>query len=184
VKLKSVAIVVLLMLGCSAAFGQTFSFGFLSSSGLTEFCNYETFTVGGRGNFYVQGYDVLTVCPYTPPGLTAAPINGFGITVPTAAFAPVHGKAYVYSDQIFDAYYGGYTGEQWTVITKSAPGKVQFGKADWAGYVGFAGYEFLGNYGFLTSTIPSVERMAQQKTKTSTIATKTVKELKSQHSKK
>jgi hypothetical protein len=184
VKLKSVAVVVLLVLGCSAAFGQTFSFGFLSSSGINEFCNYEQFTVGGRDNFYVQGYDVLSVCPYVPVGLTAAPVNGFAISVPAAAFAPVHGKAYVYSDQIFDAYYGGYTGEQWTVLTKSVVSPILFGKTSWAGYVGFAGYEFLGNYGFLTTTLPTAERMALQTTRTSTIGTKTIKQLKAQHSKK
>ncbi len=182
-KIKSVAVLVLLVLGCSAAFAQTtYTFGFLSSSGVNEYCNYETFTVGGRDNFYVQGYDVLSLCPYSP--VAAAPINGFAISVPTAAFSPVNGKAYVYADQLYDAYYGGWTGEQWVGITKSAPGKVKFGNADWAGYVGFAGYEFLGNYGFLSTTIPSAERLAKQSIKTSTINTKTIKNLKAQHSKK
>ena len=74
-KLKSLAIITLLVLGCSAAFAQTYSFGFLSASGVNEYCNYETFTVGGRANFYLQGYDVLSACPYSPvPG---AAINGF-----------------------------------------------------------------------------------------------------------
>jgi hypothetical protein len=177
VKLKSLAIITLLVLGCSAAFAQTYSFGFLSASGVNEYCNYETFTVGGRANFYLQGYDVLSACPYSPvPG---AAINGFAINVPIAAFAPVHGKAYVYSDQIFDAYYGGWTQEQWTVITKTAPGKVQFGHADWAGYVGFFGYEFLGNYGFITATLPgSAPSAALLK---STINTKAVRDLKAKH---
>jgi hypothetical protein len=177
VKLKSVATIVLFVLGCSAAFGQTtYSFGLLSASGVNEYCNYEQFTVGGRDNFYLQGYDVLSMCPYAPvPG---AAINGFAITVPVAAFAPVHGKAFVYADQIFDAYYGGWTQEQWTVITKTAPGKVQFGKADWAAYVGFFGYEFLGNYGFLTNTLPGAAKKALQK---STISTKTVQDLKAAH---
>jgi hypothetical protein len=183
VKLKSVAILVLLVLGCSAAFAQTtYSFGFLSSSGISEYCNYETFTVGGRDNFYVQGYDVLSLCPYSP--IAGAAINGFAITVPVAAFSPVNGKAFVYADQLYDAYYGGYTGEQWVVITKAAPGKQKFGNADWAGYVGFFGYEFLGNYGFLSATLPSAERLAGQKIKTSTINTKTLKNLKAQHTKK
>jgi hypothetical protein len=178
VKLKSFAVVMLLVVGCSAAFAQTtYSFGFLSASGVNEYCNYETFTVGGRANFYVQGYDVLSACPYSPvPG---AAINGFAITVPLAAFAPVHGKAYVYSDQIYDAYYGGWTQQQWTVITKSAPGKVQFGNADWAGYVGFFGYEFLGNYGFITATLPGTA--PSKSLLKSTINTKTLHALKTSH---
>jgi hypothetical protein len=153
VKLKSLIVLTLLVLGCGAAFGQSYSFGFLSSSGLNEYCNYESFQTGGRDNFYLQGYDVLSVCPYSPT--PAAAINGFAITVPIAAFAPVHGRAYVYSDQLYDAYYGAYTGFQWTVLTKTAVNKVdRFGAYNWAGYAGFAGYEFLGNFGFLTTTIP------------------------------
>jgi hypothetical protein len=176
-KLKSLAIVVLLVVGCSAAFGQSYSFGFLSASGINEDCNYEAFTTGGRANFYMQGYDVLTACPYSP--IAGAAINGFAINVPIAAFAPVHGAAYVYADQIFDAYAGYYTGEQWVVLTKTAPGKLQFGKETWAGYVGFFGYEFLGNYGFLTATIPgSANSKALLK---STVNTKTVKNLKASH---
>jgi hypothetical protein len=178
VKLKSLAIIALLVLCCSAAFAQTsYSFGFLSASGVNEYCNYEAFTVGGRANFYLQGYDVLTACPYSP--VSGAAINGFAITVPLAAFAPVHGKAYVYSDQIFDAYYGGWTQEQWTVLTKVVPGKVQFGNADWAGYVGLFGYEFLGNYGFITTTLPGSS--PSHPVLKSTINTKAVRNLKAQH---
>jgi hypothetical protein len=176
VKVKSLAIIVLLVVGCSAAFAQSYSFGFLSSSGLNEYCNYEQFTTGGRANFYLQGYDVLSLCAgsFAP----AAAINGFAINVPIAAFAPVNGKAYVYSDQIFDAYYGGWTQEQWTVITKTAPTKIKFGNESWAGYVGFFGYEFLGNYGFLTTVLPSAATKPLQKT---TISTQTVKDLKATH---
>ncbi|MGA7294320.1 MAG: hypothetical protein WBW53_15805 [Terriglobales bacterium] len=176
-RLKSLAIMVLFVLGCSAAFAQTsYSFGFLSASGVNEYCNYESFTTGGRANFYLQGYDVLATCPYSPvPG---AAINGFAINVPSAAFAPVHGPAYVYADQLYDAYYGGWTEEQWVVLTKTAPTKIKFGNESWAGYVGFFGYEFLGNYGFLTSTLPANAKAAF---KTSTINTKTLKALKAAH---
>ncbi len=175
-KLKSLVVLVVLVLGCSAAFAQSYSFGFLSSSGVREYCNYESFTVGGRANFYLQGYDVLSACPYSP--VSGAAINGFAINVPIAAFAPVHGAAYVYADQLYDAYYGAWTQEQWVVITKLAPGKIQFGKETWAGYVGFFGYEFLGNYGFLTATIPGGSAPTL---KTSTINTKSMKALRAAH---
>jgi hypothetical protein len=177
VKLKSLATIVLLLVACSAAFAQgSYSFGFLSASGVNEYCNYESFATGGRANFYMQGYDVLSTCPYSP--VSGAAINGFAITVPTAAFAPVHGKAYVYSDQIFDAYAGAWTQEQWTVITKTAPTTIKFGNQSWAGYVGFFGYEFLGNYGFLTSTLPAA---ASKPVLKSTINTTTVQNLKASH---
>jgi hypothetical protein len=159
VKLKSLAVLVVLVLGCSAAFAQgSFSFGFLSSSAVNEYCNYESFSTGGSGNFYMQGYDVLSACPYSP--ISGAAIEGVAINVPIAAFAPVHGKAYVYADQIEDAYYGAYTGLQWMVITKTAPTKLQFGNESWAGYLGAFGYEFLGNYGFLTNTLPAAASKA------------------------
>jgi len=177
VKLKGLAVIVLLVVGCSAAFAQSYSFGFLSSSGANEYCNYEQFTTGGRANFYLQGYDVLTMCPNSP--VAGAAINGFAISVPVAAFAPVNGKAYVYSDQIYDAYYGGWTQEQWTVITKTAPTKLKFGNESWAGYIGFFGYEFLGNYGFLTATLPSAA--SHKPLLQSTINTQTVKNLKATH---
>jgi len=155
VKLKSLAIIALLVLGCSAAFAQTsYSFGFLSQDAVNEYCNYETFTVGGGGNFYLQGYDVLSLCPYNTTGVNAA-IAGFKLNVPVAAFAPINGSGYVYADQVYDAYSGYYTGEQWIVLTKTAPTKLKFGNYSWAGYIGFFGYEFLGNYGFLTNTLPS-----------------------------
>lgn len=175
-KVKSLAIITLLVLGCGAAFAQSYSFGFLSSSGVNEYCNYETFTTGGHANFYLQGYDVLSTCPYSP--VSGAAIAGFAISVPVAAFAPINGKAFVYADQLYDAYYGGWTQEQWVVLTKTAPTKLKFGNYSWAGYVGFFGYEFLGNYGFLTTTLPAA---AQTHLQTSTINTKAIKSLKAAH---
>lgn len=173
-KLKSLAVITLVILGCSAAFAQTsYSFGFLSVSGINEYCNYESFTVGpaARGNFYLQGYDVLDTCPYSPvPG---ASINGFAITVPATAFSPVSGRGYVYSDQLYDAYAGTWTEEQWTVLTKTAVNHInKFGNWNWAGYVGFFGYEFLGNYGFLSNNIPAVASKATNGKSTMSVVNK------------
>ena len=78
-------------------------------------------------------------------------------------------QAYVYADQIYDAYYQGWTGEQWIGITKTAPTKLKFGNYSWAGYVGFFGYNFLGNYGFLTTTLPEASKSGKGASK-STIA--------------
>jgi hypothetical protein len=160
VKIKSLAVIAILVLGCSAALAQTsYSFGFLSASGVGEYCNYEAFTTGGHDNFFLQGYDVLSACPYEPNAGVNASIEGLAISVPTAAFTPLHGKAYVYADQEIDAYYGAYTGEQWMVVTKTAVNASNnFDNRNWVGYIGVVGYEFLGNYGFLTTTIPAVSK--------------------------
>ncbi len=159
-KIKSLAVIAILVLGCSAALAQnSYSFGFLSASGVGEYCNYETFVTGGHSNFYLQGYDVLSACPYEPNAGVNASIEGLAISVPTSAFTPLHGKAYVYADQEIDAYYGAYTGEQWMVVTKTAVNASNnFDNRNWIGYIGVVGYEFLGNYGFLTTTIPEVSK--------------------------
>jgi hypothetical protein len=158
VKIKSLAVIAILVLGCSAALAQnSYSFGFLSASGVGEYCNYESFTTGGHDNFFLQGYDVLSACPYEPNAGVNASIEGLAISVPTSAFTPLHGKAYVYADQEIDAYYGAYTGEQWMVVTKTAVNASNnFDNRNWVGYIGIVGYEFLGNYGFLSNTIPEV----------------------------
>jgi hypothetical protein len=150
-KLKMLVVVTLLVLGCSAGFAQT-SLGFLGYNPVIEYCNYETMTISG---FYLQGYDVLSSCPYSP--VSGASIEGFAINVPKSASAPVTGSAYVYADQLYDAYSNAFTGEQWAVITKTKPSTKLF-EYGWAGYVGFAGYEFLGNYGYLSGTLPAVQK--------------------------
>jgi hypothetical protein len=161
-KLKSLVVITLLVLGCSAAFGQ--NLGFLDYTGGVEYCNWESLNIiPGYANFYVQGYDVLSSCPYSPVG--GASINGFKISVPKTADAPLSGASYVYADQLYDAYYGFWTGLQWVVITKTkAPTKIKSTTPfSWAGYVGEVGYEFLGNYGFLSNTIPSADRVTKTK---------------------
>lgn len=152
-KLKCLAVIAVLVLGSSAALAQkSYAFGFLGPDGAFQYCNYEAFTTGGTNNFYLQGYDVLSACPNSSN--SSASIAGTAITVPSA-WAMVRGNAYAYADAIFDAYSGTYTGEQWFVITKTAPTKLKFGNYSWVAYYGFFGYEFLGGYGFLTTNIPS-----------------------------
>lgn len=155
-KLKSLAVITLLVIGCSFASAQ--SFGFLSYTGGLEYCNYEQMTVSG---FYVQGFDNLSPCGINTP----ATIEGFVISVPASAGAPVHGKNAAYADNLIDALYYYYTGEQWAVLSNlKAPAKLKAGKYNWAGYIGFSGYEFLGNFGFLTTTIPGKGAAASHKT--------------------
>jgi hypothetical protein len=158
-KLKSLAVLTVLILGCSAAFAGTYSFGFLDYTGGVEYCNYEYFATGGNGNFYMGGFDVLSPCPYTVNA--TAPATGLGIKV-AAGDLETYGLqkgitgagAYAYADSLLDSYYGYYTGENILTVTKTAVGPIKKNKWNWDLFVGFSGAEFLANYGFLTTTIP------------------------------
>jgi hypothetical protein len=152
-KLKTLAVIALLVLGCSAAFAQTtVTFGFQDYTGSILYCNYETFTYGGADNFYAQGIDNLSNCSAANP---AATVEGLKISIYQAANTPVPGWGYAMADNIVDAIYGVYTGEQWLYLTHTKANNPRFPKWGWAGYIGYGGYEFFGNYGYLSSTIPA-----------------------------
>ncbi len=158
-KLKCLVIITLIVLGCSSALAGTYAFGFLNYTGGVEYCNYEAFETGGGGNYYLQGFDVLSDCPgFRIPEI---PIVGVGTTVPAAAVGGsgvpkgITGKGvYVYADDIFDAYCGCYSGELELVLTGTAVGPLKKNKWNWDILLGISGSEFLGNYGFLTATLP------------------------------
>jgi len=150
--LKSLAVITLLVLGCSAAFGQgSFTLGFTSAGDLNLYCNYEEIQYGGTNNFYMQGIDNLQngcLGPYN------ATIEGVKLVINVLDGAPVtSGPAYVYADNYFDAISGSYTGAQLLTITQIKPSKrlLHYG---WVTYYGFDGYEFLYNYGYLSASYP------------------------------
>jgi hypothetical protein len=163
VKLKTLAVLAVLVLCCSGAFAQgSYAFGFLSYTGGVEYCNYEQFTTsnpfGGSQPFFLQGIDNLT----TACGLFYdATIEGVAVSVPSPKLSGVPGglagRDYVYADNLFDAFYLGFSQEQWMVITKTVPSTIQKNHWGWVGYASFGGFIFGDNYGFLTSTIPGKE---------------------------
>ena len=69
-KLKSLAVITLLVLGCSAAFAQgSFTLGFASAGDLGLYCNFEAIVYGGSNNFYMEGVDnIQAACFCTLPG--------------------------------------------------------------------------------------------------------------------
>jgi hypothetical protein len=151
-KLKSLAVLTVLVLGCSAAFAQgSFVLGFTSAGDLGLYCNYEEIQYGGSNNFYMQGIDNLQDACFAPVNAT---VEGVKVSISAADGAPVlSGPAYAYADNIIDADSGGYTGLQWFVITQTKPSKL-LRHWGWVGYLGFSGLEFLGNYGYLSASIP------------------------------
>jgi hypothetical protein len=161
VKLKTLAVLAVLVFGCSAAFAQgSFSFGFLSYTGGVEYCNYETFTTGnpfgGSSPFFLQGIDNLTAAC----GLFYdATIEGVAVSVPgpklTGLPGGLAGRDYVYADNLYDAFYLGFSQEQWLVITKTEASTIQKNHWGWVGFASFGGFIFGDNYGFLTTTLPT-----------------------------
>jgi hypothetical protein len=160
-KLKSLAVITLLVIACSSAFAQSYAFGFLNYTGGMQYCNYEVFQTGGAGNFYLSGMDVLDACASSANPF--ATIEGTAIRVTTlnlesTGLQPgITGPGrYIYADAIMDAYAGSYTGEQWITITAtSVNSKNKAGKWNWDSFLGFSGYEFLGGFGFLTDKLPN-----------------------------
>jgi len=159
-KLTSLAVITLLvLLGCSgAAFAQgSFVLGFASAGDEGLYCNYEEveYGPGSENNFYMQGIDNLEDACFVETNATA---EGVKVSITAADGAPVSsGPAYGYADNIYDAFSDDYTGFQWYVITQTKPSKLlkHYG---WVGYAGFSGLEFLGNYGYLSASIPGANK--------------------------
>jgi len=156
-KLKSLAVITLLVLGCSAAFAQgSATLGFTSAGDLGIYCNFEEIQWGGYNNFYFQGVDDITDACFAEFG--NATVEGVKVSIAAIDGAPVlTGPAYAYADNIYDAFSGYFTGAQWFVITQTKPSKLlkHYG---WVGYLGIDGYEFFGNYGYLTSELPTAPK--------------------------
>jgi hypothetical protein len=159
-KLKSLAVITLFVLGCSSAFAQSYAFGFLNYTGGMQYCNYEIVQTGGAGNFYLSGMDVLDACassanPFATIEGTAIKVTSLDLESTGLQPGITGSGRYIYADAIMDAYAGSYTGEQWITITAtSVNSKNKAGKWNWDSFLGFSGYEFLGGFGFLTDKLP------------------------------
>lgn len=145
-KLKSLAVITLLILGCSSAFAGTFSLGFMDYSGSTTFCDYETVTTHSP---YAGGVHNFSVCGLAANGAMV----GFFMNIPRSNNAPVKGNVLALADNSFDAQYQFYTGCQIDWVTKLKPNNPNFG---WSFYFTCGGGgDYLGNFGFLTTTLGS-----------------------------
>ena len=144
-KLKSLAVITLLVLGCSAAFAQNYSFGFESYDGTIQYCDYETLSVTAP---YAAGTHVLTSCQLPLNGLMV----GLKTFIPVSTGAPVTGTVYALADSTADAQYLGVSGEQLDWVTKLVAVNTHNPKWGWSFYITFGGgSDYLGNYGYLTS---------------------------------
>ncbi len=155
-KLTSLTIIFLVVLGCVLASaqtpGQTYAFGFVSADGV-QFCNYELMQQYSSNSAIWEGLDVLDACGIFPP--VEATIVGATANIP-AANNPVHVpiKGVVYADNLYDATNYGYTGIQWFVLTALTPSTSKYG---WVGFASYEGIIYGAEYGYLTATLPDVK---------------------------
>ena len=156
-RLKSLAVITLLFLGCSAAFGQKHSsLGFLSYDKTIQYCDYEVLTVKPP---FAAGVHNLQGCPGGSSG------NGIMVGVATgdltaASGSKVTGKAYAFADNAVEVgYNGGFAcGCAVLYITKLKAATAAELKAGapfgWELYYSlYPGEEFFGTYGFLTKQL-------------------------------
>jgi hypothetical protein len=143
VKMKTLAVITLLVIGCSFASAQTFGF---ESVGHGLYCNYEQLTNIG-GSVY-QGTDNLSACGLPINGTLAGVKNTLTAAGNPAGFQ-INGVQY--ADNIYDAESEAYTGAQWDVnsgLTCTSK------KYNWIGFASVSGFIFGDNYGYLSCSIP------------------------------
>lgn len=147
-KLKSLAIITLVVLGCGFASAQTGTFSFWNVAGTYEYCNSLVITYNSGG--VVAGYDDLMACGFD----YNSPVVGFDGTLPG------YGKGIIVGDAIYDASANAYTGLQWTLWVSDKPSKRTktghfTGKYGWIGVAGsYTGIYFGDNYGYMTIGAP------------------------------
>jgi hypothetical protein len=131
------AIFTLMVLGCSAAFGQV-QLGFLDSDGVTQYCDYEVFSYGTS---LASGIDVGRPCNENDGTMIGVVDSGIG--------GYVSGTVVVFADSAIDAMDGTYTGYQALLITQTKVSKNHYGwEYLYNDYDDFAIY--LSSYGYLT----------------------------------
>jgi hypothetical protein len=157
-RLKSLAILTLMLLSCSAAFAQTYSLGFLSYDQKTQYCDYEVVTVTAP---FATGVHNLKDCAVgINDNVTKASMIGvMTVQIPASSESPVTGSAVALADNSIEA--GDSQGPCGCVvlyITKLqavTPAQLQAGTPyGWEIYYTYEpGLEFLGAYGFLTKEL-------------------------------
>jgi hypothetical protein len=155
VKLKTLAVITLLVLGCGLASAQIGTFSFWNAAGTLEYCNFNIISFNGGG--VVAGTDnISTFCEYT----FNSAIIGFVATTPALGL-PAHGKGAVLGDGIYDAFSNAFTGTQWTMWQSAKVSKKNkktgafTGPYGWVGVAGsYTGFYFGDNYGYLSAGFP------------------------------
>ncbi len=138
-------ITILVVFGCSAAFGEGIvTLGFVDSTGTELYCDYLNFSYGST---LASGIDVASLCG-VPDGTLIGVVTSF-----PQSLEPVTGQIVMLADSENDAFYEAYTGVQPILVTKTTPSKTHFG---WE--VFFNDYDdfeyYLNSWGYLTKELP------------------------------
>jgi hypothetical protein len=167
-RLTTLSIIAVLVLGCTAAFGQTtVKLGFLSHDKKTQYCDYVRLTVEKSGVVtgvhYISTAD-STTC-YNEPGLNGT-MAGLETTIPATSGLPVTGTVATFADNTNDQQQG-YSGacgcsEYYiSILAPSTAQEIQDGLYGWALYTNFGGTAAIQNFGFTTKELGNDNANAQ-----------------------
>lgn len=162
-KLKTLAVISLVVLGSIFASAQIGTFTLWNSAGTISTCDYLVITYNSGG--VVAGYDDLTTGCFFAYN---SPIVGFDAHTPALGL-PAHGKGAVVGDAIYDDSCLCYSGLQWTLWLSNKPNVrkhgVFTGTYGWIGVAGsYTGVYFGDNYGWLVAGYPAKGEVAGHRT--------------------
>ena len=159
-KLKSWTVIAVLVLSCTAAFGQTVQLGFLDHNKQTQYCDYEQLTVE-KGAVVVTGTHFpavsgSTTC-FSSPGLDGT-IAGLVTSFSASSGLLVTGTVATFADDTYDRQQGfmGACGCSYYYVSKlrpSTPEEIQNNVFSWAIYDNFGGTASLLRFGFTTKQL-------------------------------
>jgi hypothetical protein len=160
-KLTSLSIIAaLLVLSCTAAFGQTtVKLGFLSHDQQTQYCDYVQLTV--EKNTVVTGTHFISAAGsrtcFNEPGLNGT-MAGIETNIPATSGLTVTGMVATFADNTYDqqAGYMGACGCSEYYVSKLRPStaqEMQDGVYGWALYTNFGGTAAIQNFGFTTKQL-------------------------------
>ena len=154
-KFPSLTIIAVLVLSCTAAFGQTtVKLGFLSHDKQTQYCDFEKLTV--------EKSSVVTGIHFAGQSNTCAGNNGVmaGVVanIPATSGLTVTGPVATFADNTYDQQQGymGACGCAEMYVSKLRPStaaELKAGVFGWALYTNFGGTAALQNFGFTTKQL-------------------------------
>jgi hypothetical protein len=158
-KLKSLSILAVLALGCTAAFGQTtVKLGFLSHDQKTQYCDYEKLAI--EKTTLVTGVHFVSTPGSTTCSEAAGDISGALIGVisdiPANSGLPVTGTVVTFADDTLAVQAVGGCGcaEYYvSILRPSTKEELENGVFGWVLYVNGLGTPALGNFGFTTKEL-------------------------------
>ena len=153
-KLTTSTVIAVLVLSCTAAFGQTtIQLGFLDHDKKTQSCDFEKLTIT---NFVVSG--VHSIPQVGSCFATSGVMAGVVANIPATSHLTVTGTVATFADNTYDQQQGymGACGCAEMYVSKLRPStaaELQTGVFGWALYTNFGGTAALQKFGFTTKQL-------------------------------